>query len=100
MDGTLLNNALLSAHYGPLRHPKAPGLSLTGVRLVIPDHAEGLPVLRALSTGKAPPCHGARHKRSLVYTIARAFELQVATLLQPFPRGPFDGQGVKREWQG
>lgn len=27
----------------------APGLSVTGVRLVIPDHAAGLPVLRALS---------------------------------------------------
>ena len=33
----------------PLRHPSAPGLSLTGVRLIIPDHAVGLPVLRALS---------------------------------------------------
>src|ERR1019366_9363445 len=33
----------------PLRHPKAPGLSVTGVRLVVPDHAKGLPVLRALS---------------------------------------------------
>ena len=36
-------------YYEPLRHPKAPGLSLTGVRLIIPDHAMGLPVLRALS---------------------------------------------------
>src|SRR5271168_3046446 len=34
---------------GPLRHPSAPGLSLTGVRLIIPDHASGFPVLRALS---------------------------------------------------
>src|SRR6266436_2100020 len=33
----------------PLRHPRAPGLSLTGIRLIIPDHAMGLPVLRALS---------------------------------------------------
>src|SRR5664279_2133233 len=33
----------------PLRHPAAPGPSLAGVRLVIPDHAAGLPVLRALS---------------------------------------------------
>src|ERR1700681_4232574 len=33
----------------PLRHPRAPNLSLTGVRLVIPDHALGLPVLRTLS---------------------------------------------------
>jgi len=39
----------LQRYYGPLRHPRAPGLSLTGVRLIIPDHAKGLPVLRALS---------------------------------------------------
>jgi hypothetical protein len=39
----------LQRYYEPLRHPRAPGLSLTGVRLVIPDHALGLPVLRALS---------------------------------------------------
>src|SRR6516162_4630109 len=39
----------LQRYYGPLRHPSAPGLSLTGVRLIIPDHALGLPVLRALS---------------------------------------------------
>src|SRR6516162_9985298 len=39
----------LQWYYGPLRHPSAPGLSLTGVRLIIPDHAVGLPVLRALS---------------------------------------------------
>ena len=29
--------------------PSAPSLSLAGVRLIIPDHALGLPVLRALS---------------------------------------------------
>src|SRR4029077_13434842 len=39
----------LHRYYGPLRHPSAPGLSLTGVWLIIPDHAVGLPVLRALS---------------------------------------------------
>ena len=39
----------LQWYYWPLRHPSAPGLSLTGVRLIIPDHAVGLPVLRALS---------------------------------------------------
>src|SRR5215475_4792024 len=33
----------------PLRHPRAPGLSLAGVRLIIPDHALGPPVLRTLS---------------------------------------------------
>src|SRR5215472_7355872 len=36
-------------YYEPLRHPRAPSLSLTGVRLVIADHALGLPVLRSLS---------------------------------------------------
>ena len=39
----------LPRYYRPLRHPKAPGLSLAGVRLVIADHAKGLPVLRALT---------------------------------------------------
>ena len=38
----------LPQYYGPLRHPFAPGLSLTGGRLVIPHHATGFPVLRAL----------------------------------------------------
>src|SRR5580693_8170539 len=33
----------------PLRHPRAPDLSLAGVRLIIPDRALGPPVLRALS---------------------------------------------------
>jgi len=36
-------------YYGPLRHPTTPGTSLTSFRLLIPEHAEGLPVLRALS---------------------------------------------------
>jgi hypothetical protein len=39
----------LQRYYEPLRHPKAPSLSLAGFRLVIADHALGLPVLRALS---------------------------------------------------
>src|SRR5450432_4545208 len=39
----------LPGYYEPLRHPRAPSLSLTGVRLVIADHALGLPVFRALS---------------------------------------------------
>src|SRR6516162_8676017 len=39
----------LHRYYEPLRHPSAPSLSLTGVWLIIPDHASGLPVLRALS---------------------------------------------------
>jgi hypothetical protein len=36
-------------YYEPLRHPKAPDLSLAGLRLVVADHALGLPVFRALS---------------------------------------------------
>src|SRR2546426_1401489 len=39
----------LPRYYEPLRHPKAPDLSLAGVRLVIADHALGLPVFRTLS---------------------------------------------------
>ena len=39
----------LQRYYEPLRHPKAPGLSLAGFRLVIADHALGLPVFRTLS---------------------------------------------------
>src|SRR6202171_6428635 len=39
----------LQRYYEPLRHLRAPGLSLAGVRLVIADHALRLPVLRTLS---------------------------------------------------
>src|SRR2546430_10149752 len=39
----------LQRYNEPLRHPRAPGLSLAGVRLVIPDLALGFPVLRTLS---------------------------------------------------
>ena len=39
----------------PLRRPAAPGLSLAGVQLVIPDHVAGLPVLRTLSFMCVPP---------------------------------------------
>ena len=46
---TPLTHALPSTHCEPLRHPRAPSLSLAGVWLVIPDRALGLPVLRALS---------------------------------------------------
>ena len=40
----------LRRYYGPLRHPKRPGLSLTGVRLrVTRPHRIGFPVLRSIS---------------------------------------------------
>jgi hypothetical protein len=45
-NSTLLNSALLSAHYRPLRRPTASGLSLAGVRLIVlSDRAMGFPVL-------------------------------------------------------
>ena len=43
---TLLINALLSAHCGPLRHPRRPGLTLTSCRLTGLRSPPGLPVLR------------------------------------------------------
>jgi hypothetical protein len=46
---TPMTHALPSAHYEPLRHPKAPSLALAGFPLIIADHAMGLPVLRTLS---------------------------------------------------
>src|SRR3984893_14180034 len=39
----------LQRYCEPLRHPSAPRLSLTCVRVIIPAHASGFPVLRALS---------------------------------------------------
>ena len=61
---------------GKRRHPMAPGLSLAGVRLIIPDHALGLPVLRALSL-----CTCCRHypgaatggTASLIHPVVSAF---------------------------
>src|ERR1700726_2250335 len=55
----------LQRYYEPLRHPTAPGLSLTGVRLIIPDHASGFPVWRALSLCTCCPLYpGAAAGRS------------------------------------
>ena len=39
----------LQRYYEPLRHPRAPDLSLAGIRLAIAGHTLGLPVLRTLS---------------------------------------------------
>ena len=38
----------------PLRHSTESGLSVTGVQLVVPDHALELPVLPALSLSTCP----------------------------------------------
>jgi hypothetical protein len=74
-------NSRFHRYYEPLRHPKAPGLSLAGVRLAIPDHAKGLPVLRTLSL-----CTCCRHypgavtggAASLIHPVISAFPERVA----------------------
>jgi hypothetical protein len=64
---------------GPLRLPKAPSLSLTGVQLVIPDHALGSPVLRSLSL-----CTCCRHyPGAAAGRILRSFSQPY----QPSPKG-------------
>src|SRR5271165_6563686 len=69
--------ARLPRYYEPLRHPSAPGLSLTGVRLIIPDHASGFPVLRAF------PCvHAA------ATTPVQQMGVLVAHLTQPCQPSP------------
>jgi hypothetical protein len=64
----------LRRYYEPLRNPRAPGLSLAGIRLVIADHAMGLPAaatgdegaaLRAADAGEMVPLshRGGRGRR-------------------------------------
>src|SRR5262249_41767434 len=48
-DLTVSGVRRLPRYCAPLRLPAAPGLSLTGSRLIIPDPAVGSPVLRTLS---------------------------------------------------
>jgi hypothetical protein len=81
----------LQRYYKPLRHPTAPGLSLTGVRLVIPDLAVGLPVLRALSL-----CTCCRH-----YPDAAAGR-RLARLTQPYQPSPItlSGRPAHRPFRG
>ena len=52
---TLLNNALLSAPYGPVRHPQQPSPTLAGLRLGAIAHHWGLPVLRRSPFTRVPP---------------------------------------------
>jgi hypothetical protein len=45
----------LRRYYGPLRHPRKPGLSLAGVRLPVTRwHLRGLPVLRTFPCADMP----------------------------------------------
>src|SRR5437870_5086585 len=70
----------LQRYSEPLRHPTAPSLSLAGVRLIIPHHALGLPVLPALSL-----CACCRHYpgaatggiASLIHPVVSAFPERV-----------------------
>ena len=69
----------LQRYCEPLRHPRAPGLSLAGVRLIIADHVLGSPVLRSLSL-----CTCCRHyPGAAVGRIFRSF----AQPYQPSPKG-------------
>ena len=66
----------LHRYYRPLRHPRAPGLSLAGVQLAIPGHAMGLPVFRALSLCtccRHYPGASAWESSSLVHPAVSAF---------------------------
>ena len=73
----------LPRYYEPLRHPRAPSLSLTGFRLVIADHALGLPVFRALSL-----CTCRRH-----YPGAAAGRIASLMFIQPYQPSPIGLSG-------
>ena len=81
----------LQRYYEPLRHPKAPGLSLTGFRLVLADHALGLPVLRALSL-----CTCCRHYPGAAS--GRSLRSRVQPC-QPSPKG-LSGRPAHRPFRG
>src|ERR1700691_63918 len=70
----------LQRYYEPLRHPKAPSLSLAGFRLVIADHAMGLPVLRTLSL-----CTCCRHYPGAA--AGRTLRSASSQPYQPSPKG-------------
>src|SRR5271167_3704486 len=81
----------LHRYNGPLRLPRAPSLSLTGVRLVIPDHALGSPVLRSLSL-----CTCCRHyPGAAAGHILRSFTQPY----QPSPKG-LSGRPAHRPFRG
>jgi hypothetical protein len=82
----------LQRYYEPLRHPRAPGLSLTGVRLIIPDHAVGLPVLRALSL-----CTCCRHYPGAAD--GRTPRSKITRPCQPSPI-PLSGRPAHRPFRG
>jgi hypothetical protein len=81
----------LHRYYEPLRHPKAPGLSLAGVRLLIAEHTEGLPVLRALSL-----CTCRRHYPGAA---TRCFICSLPQSYQPSQKG-CSGRPAHRPFRG
>src|SRR4030095_2804591 len=108
----------LQRYYEPLRHPRAPSLSVTGVRLVVPDHALGLPVLPALSLctccrhypGAATGLHAFAHSpsrislprkrcrvglRIVLFEDCSAFTLVTARTLAPAPNRCKPIQGLR-----
>ena len=81
----------LPRYYKPLRHPTAPGLSLAGVRLVIADHATGLPVLRALTL-----CTCCHHYPGAATGNTRR---SISQPYQPSPKG-LSGRPAHRPFRG
>src|SRR5258705_10082071 len=77
----------LQRYYEPLRHPRAPSLSLTGLRLVIADHALGPPVFRALSLctcrRQYPGVVAGRNLRSTRPAISAFPDMAVGSLRMP-----------------
>jgi hypothetical protein len=81
----------LPPYYKPLRHPTAPGLSLAGVRLVIADHATGLPVLSTLTL-----CTCCRHYPGAATGVVLR---SIPQPYQPSPKG-LSGRPAHRPFRG
>ena len=83
----------LPRYYGPFRHPIAPYLTVTGLRLVATtDHAMGLPVLRAF-----PSC-----VHAVATTPAQGLRALPCSFPQPYQPSPkvWSGLPVQRPFRG
>ena len=85
--GRVLADTRFPRYSEPLRHPRAPSLSLTSVRLVISDHALRLPVLRTLSL-----CTCCRHYPGAA--TGRAVSL-IHPAVSAFPDNPVGSVGLR-----
>ena len=81
----------LQRYCGPLRLPRAPGLSLAGARLIIPDRALGSPVLRTLSL-----CTCCRHYPGAATGVLIPL---ITPPYQPSPKG-LSGRPAHRPFRG